>query len=161
VVNFDYINAEGEYSSRRIIVRVLADTYFEGIDTEIHETRTFRYDRVVGLITSEETGEIIDPEAWATAARNPFANKPSQSTGRQLQKSVSIEICFTGFAKADKSNLEEMAESAGMIVRKSVTNGLTHLCAGPNAGPSKLSKAGEVGAEVIDEGEFYSLFAES
>lgn len=65
VVRFDYINAEGEYSSRRLVVNKIAEEYFEGFDTERQETRTFRYDRVVGEITSENTGEIISPMTWA------------------------------------------------------------------------------------------------
>lgn len=72
-----------------------------------------------------------------------------------------VEICFTGFSKADKLRLEEMASSGGMIVRQSVTGGLTHLCTGPKPGPAKLDKAIEVGAEVIDEADFYALYANS
>lgn len=66
-VRFDYINAEGEYSSRRLVVQVIGENYFEGFDPDKLETRTFRYDRVVGDIVSELTGESIVPGAWSPA----------------------------------------------------------------------------------------------
>jgi len=69
-VMFDYRNAGGEYSSRRIAVLSIDDDRFDGIDLDIQEKRTFRLDRVVGDITSETSGMIADPEAWAESIRD-------------------------------------------------------------------------------------------
>ncbi|MBI2306117.1 MAG: hypothetical protein HYU78_02330 [Rhodocyclales bacterium] len=69
VVRFDYIDGEGEYSSRRVFVNVIAAEYFKGIDADVMETRTFRYDRVVGCVTSETSGEVATPEEWADGFR--------------------------------------------------------------------------------------------
>lgn len=68
-VQFDYLNAKGEYSSRRVLVQMVGEWEFEGIDLDKEDTRTFRYERVVGDITSLNTGEILDPEEWRDSRR--------------------------------------------------------------------------------------------
>lgn len=68
-VRFDYLNAKGEYSSRRVLVQMVGEWEFEGIDLDKGDTRTFRYERVVGDITSLNTGEILDPEEWRDSRR--------------------------------------------------------------------------------------------
>lgn len=166
VVNFDYINAEGEFSTRRIMVTMAGEWQFEGIDLDIHTQRTFRYDRVVGVMTSELTGEVLLPDEWAVSIRGESfpttaEDEPDDEEDVTTSGAESVEICFTGFTKADKLRLEGMAHSADMLVRQSVTVGLTHLVTGKKPGPKKLEQAEEVGAEVIDEAEFYVLFAES
>lgn len=75
VIRFDYLNQKGEYSSRRIKVTMVGAWNFEGIDLDKRAERTFRYDRVVGDITSEKTGEVLEPEAWA-ASINPAVQSP-------------------------------------------------------------------------------------
>lgn len=159
VVNFKYINADGEFSARRIKVTMAGESKFEGIDLEIHAQRTFRYDRVVGAMTSETTGEMMPPDEWAASVRGEsFSPAAAVDTD---DNAAHIEICFTGFTKADKLRLEGTAYLSDMQVRQSVTKGLTHLCMGKTAGPKKIDQAVEVGAELIDEAEFYALHASS
>lgn len=128
--------------------------------------------RVVGKIIDVETGEVLPPIRWAKAARPNPQNQPwridqvREADGYTTTRygpapAHEIEICFTGFNKADKARLEADATGAGMLVRKTVTKGLTHLCTGPNAGQSKISQAIEYGAELIEEQEFYILLASS
>lgn len=157
VVNFDYINAEGEFSTRRIKVTMAGEWQFEGIDLDIHAQRTFRYDRVVGVMTSELTGEMMRPDEWAVSVRGESFSLAAADDTDDDAETNNIEICFTGFSKADRVRLEELAELLDMQVRQSVTKSLTHLCTGPNAGPKKLEQAAEVGAEIIDEADFYVL----
>lgn len=64
------------------------------------------------------------------------------------------EVAFTGFATAERADLERMAATAGMHVRKSVTLTLTFLVAGPNAGPKKLATARGLNCPVISREEF-------
>lgn len=68
-VQFDYLNAKGEYSSRRVLVQMVGEWEFEGIDLDKEDTRTFRYERVIGDITSLNTGEICAPEEWRDGLR--------------------------------------------------------------------------------------------
>lgn len=68
-VRFDYLNAKGEYSSRRVLVQMVGEWEFEGIDLDKENTRTFRYERVIGDIMSLNTGEILDPEEWRDGLR--------------------------------------------------------------------------------------------
>ncbi|WP_418358377.1 BRCT domain-containing protein [Shewanella basaltis] len=68
-----------------------------------------------------------------------------------------LEICFTGFAKQDRAQLEELATDSGFIVRKAVTKNLHMLCAGKNAGPNKIAAALSDGAAIFDQSEFIAL----
>lgn len=63
-------------------------------------------------------------------------------------------ICFTGFDKATKNELIDIAEDLGFTIRTNVVNGLNFLCCGSNAGPSKINKAKEISATLISEAEF-------
>lgn len=64
-VQFDYRNAKGERGRRRLLVRKVDKTYFHGIDLEKREARTFRYDRVIGRVMTESSGELLAPREWA------------------------------------------------------------------------------------------------
>jgi len=64
-IRFEYCSALGEVSQRRVVVRVIEDEYFEGRCLTRNAMRTFRFDRVQGDITSEESGEVANPYDWA------------------------------------------------------------------------------------------------
>lgn len=49
-------------------------------------------------------------------------------------------ICFTGFNKTRKSELMQIANNRGFVIKNDVTVGLSYLCCGENAGPKKLVK---------------------
>lgn len=166
-IEFDYRDAMGSDSHRRVEVEAVDREYFQGHCHKADATRTFVIGRVRGKVLDLDTGELQVAKDWAAAARNHPLNDPSlislgsddEDDGKPEASGGGIEICFTGFAKADKKRLEELAELLEMVVRQSVTQGLTHLCTGPNAGPKKMEQAAMVGAEIIDEAEFYSLDA--
>jgi len=69
-------------------------------------------------------------------------------------------ICFTGFNKARKIELMDLADSKGLEVKSDFTKDLVYLCYGPNAGPSKMDKARANGATLLSEAEFESLYAD-
>lgn len=150
-IRFSYRNANGEYSERRVVVRVVDDDYFEGRCLTRQAMRTFRLDRIIGSVTSEQTGEVASPYDWASGLGR------SVTVPTAAIATLSTEILFTGFRKGERDELESLAESAGMIVRKSVTQNLTYLCAGPNAGPSKLEKARQGGVSILDQSAFYAM----
>lgn len=166
-IEFDYRDARGNDSHRHVNVEAVDREYLQGHCHKASDTRTFVIGRVRGKVLDLETGEVLAPKAWAAEARKHPLNDPSLiSLGNDdedddeeiaVDDAGRVEICFTGFSKADRLRLEELAKLLDMQVRQSVTQGLTHLCTGKNAGPKKLEQAAEVGAEIIDEADFYVL----
>lgn len=67
--------------------------------------------------------------------------------------------CFTGFAKTRRAELEALAKEGGVLVRKSVTVDLSFVCAGLNAGPSKIQRSQAQGVAVLDESDFLNMLA--
>lgn len=165
-IEFDYENAGGEESHRTVDVHAVDNAYFEGFCHKAMGTRTFAISRIIGKVIVHDTGEVLPARKWAAQARADARNPGVVDIGRDdRQASVEsheasatgVEILFTGFTRSQRQELEEMAEAAGMIVRKSVTKGLSYLCTGPNAGPAKLAQAAESGASIIDHDEFVDL----
>jgi predicted DNA-binding transcriptional regulator YafY len=62
VVQFEYMDAKGDFSSRKVRVDTVGQWQFEGYCYTRHERRTFRYDGVIGCVTIHSTGEIVTPE---------------------------------------------------------------------------------------------------
>ena len=62
--------------------------------------------------------------------------------GPKLPQDYSFKVCFTGFSKADKAWLTELAESAGMKVVTGVSASLDFLCCGDNAACKGIARAG-------------------
>lgn len=159
-IRFSYLNADGEFSDRRVVVRVLDGEYFQGVCQARRALRTFRLDRVVGTITSEDTGEIADPQSWArsvSAGIRPHA----ANLAADLPLLAGQEVLITGFAAAERERLEYLADAAGMIVRKSVTQNLAYLVAGSRAGPAKLVQATERGAQILTPEQLETMVTEN
>lgn len=72
-----------------------------------------------------------------------------------------ISVCFTGPFEAmplTRTEVQELAADAGMIVKPGVSKGLDVLiCADPHAGTSKLAKAEQIGTVVIDQETFLAM----
>ncbi|EPJ0505245.1 BRCT domain-containing protein [Klebsiella variicola] len=66
-------------------------------------------------------------------------------------------ICFTGFGKNEKNELIETAKQRGYSVKGDVIKGLSYLCCGENAGPSKINKAKENGSVLLSVADFLNL----
>lgn len=70
-----------------------------------------------------------------------------------------MDVCFTGFSKADKTELANLANEKNMMVRQSVTKHLDILCYGYNAGPKKLESALSQGVMILNRNQFVNLLA--
>jgi len=66
-------------------------------------------------------------------------------------------VCFTGFKKERKAELEVIAVEAGMQLITGASKNLTYLCCGMNAGPTKMEKARLLGALILSETEFLNM----
>ncbi|MCE8002551.1 BRCT domain-containing protein [Billgrantia ethanolica] len=137
-LRFQYEDAEGNLSTREVANWSASGRYIKGFCVDRGELRTFRRDRIAFFLEGEH---LLNGPSVATVA-------PRQAKSRPL------EILFTGFDAEARAELEGEAESEGMKVRKSVTQNLDFLCAGPNAGPSKLAEAKAKGVVVMSETEF-------
>lgn len=161
-VEFDYEDANGVASHRTVDVVAVDGRYIEGWCHYAGALRTFVIGRIQGAIT-EAGGEQFHPIAWARKAIASAGNTHKARSRRQsppprrAPMSTGPEILFTGFATADRARLEARASAAGLRVRKNVTIGLQFVCAGPNAGPTKLAQARERHATVLDERQFEAL----
>ena len=96
--------------------------------------------------TSEQISRMTEADGWKWVY--------SQSAPR---KDKLPQICFTGFSDAVKEELGAMAEVAKLEVVKSVTKSLMFLCAGENAGPSKLDKAKSQQVIILSRQQFIDL----
>ncbi|TCP13788.1 BRCA1 C Terminus (BRCT) protein [Crenobacter luteus] len=158
-IHFSYQNADGDFSSRQVLVQGVKGKYIEGVCLLRNAVRTFRLDRVVGQITSEETGEICWPEEWARQFRDDVPGATFAQDDSSFD--AELEVLITGVSAAERARLEGLARDAGMVVRKSVTKNLDYLVAGNRAGPAKLAQALENGAEIIDPAEFETITCQS
>ncbi|MCE8023657.1 BRCT domain-containing protein [Billgrantia aerodenitrificans] len=137
-LRFQYEDAEGNLSTREVANWSASGRYIKGFCVDRGELRTFRRDRIACFLEGEH---LLNSPSVATATPRRAKSRP-------------LEILFTGFDAEAREELEGEAESEGMKVRKSVTQNLDFLCAGPNAGPSKLAEAKAKGVVVMSETEF-------
>lgn len=166
-VEFTYIDREFSVTKRKVTFRNYANRKIEAYCHKRRAMRTFHIDSIQnGEVTIVATGEMLSTTAWITRLNGGKQSAPgdrsrgstkTNNAGSRAPKSPSkqqIEVCFTGFRRAEKESLELLALEQGYVVRASVTKNLTVLVTGANAGPSKIEQAYEVGAEILDEEAF-------
>lgn len=137
-MKFLYKNFEGEVYEWEIINPVDDGVYISGVAIPKLGYKTFRKKRILKYFPDDY---VITPR--------PIIRKESINN---------IEVCFTGFLKEKRAELERMsAEEFGILVRKNVTLGLDFLVIGQNAGPKKMEKAQEQGTIILDEDAFKTL----
>lgn len=155
---FIYIDAQGVVSAREVTRISETEEYIQGICLISNGLRTFRKVRVL---------EYLDNQANVTerlshhTANNP---EPVTNNGGVIRRrndrrndTGRLEVCFTGFKKADKERLIELAESKEFFVRSAVTKNLSFLCCGYNAGPTKIEKSRHQGVVALSESQFLSM----
>ena len=70
---FDYIDAEGNFSHRVVDANAIEEERFSGYCHEAGAIRTFRFENVMGDLVNTETGEMLDAELWADGVRRNHA----------------------------------------------------------------------------------------
>lgn len=168
-IEFDYVDANGNRSHRRVDVTAVDREYLDGYCHRACDIRTFVIGRVRGKVLVCDTGELLPAKEWAAQARRDPGNglvtmggdaNPGWDADEDEADDIAEEILFTGFKQDRRRELEAMAEASGMVVRKSVTQNLSYVCAGPNAGPAKLAEATDAGVMIIDVETFLALAGE-
>lgn len=84
-------------------------------------------------------------------------SKQKVSSRNIQERHNKLEICFTGFVKAEKESLIDKAIAAGMHVRDGVAKNLHFLCCGYNAGPKKIESAREKGVLILVASQFIQM----
>ncbi|MGL6543382.1 BRCT domain-containing protein [Aeromonas caviae] len=164
VFNILYLNNKGVLSAKRVAVyhinqdrnlayghQVTIASDSEPLSGEYPTFISLRIDRVIDVFDTHEEAEQAFEQAEALYADRIQQIKSDPGYhGRKLPpKDYSFKVCFTGFTKADKAGLTELAESAGMKVVTGVSASLDFLCCGDNAGWSKMKKANELGVPLV------------
>lgn len=163
VFNILYLNNKGVLSAKRVAVYHTAEdrnlvyghqvTVAADVEPTNSEYPTFvslRTDRVIDVFdTPEEAVAAFEQAEARYADRIQQIKSAPDYHGPKLPQDYSFKVCFTGFSKADKAVLTELAESAGMKVVTGVSASLDFLCCGDNAGWSKMKKANELGVPLV------------
>ncbi|MDY4383886.1 BRCT domain-containing protein [Pectobacterium brasiliense] len=143
---FVYVNTRDMVKVQSIEDITENGDYFQGrslLDGDEHQIKTFRVDRVIKFFDSiQDAQNYIDK---GLDSGEFYIKKPKEET---------FDICFTGFKKERRVELEEIASSKDMVVRKSVTKHLKLLCYGYNAGPTKIRDARNMGIIIFNEEQF-------
>ncbi len=142
---FIYRDAQGAVSERTLTRWSENTRYIQGRNETDTLPKTYRKDCIVEFLAGEE---LLLNEA-APPAPEP---KPKASPDERPQ------ILFTGFKSARREELERVAAEQGLRVMKTAGKALAFLCIGDNAGPSKVEKAREAGAFILDELQLHALF---
>ncbi|OEY67447.1 hypothetical protein [Marinobacter sp. X15-166B] len=130
-ISFTYTDSRGNTAEWVVEHWKESGRYLQGVCVVDEKYRTFRKDRIDRYLGEGE----------ATVTQ-PYTPPPPKIETRP-------EICFTGFSKATRASLEELATRRDMLVRKSVTKSLAFLCCGPNAGPVKIQTARDQGCFIL------------
>ncbi|MDV7023300.1 hypothetical protein R4P48_11490 [Atlantibacter subterranea] len=145
-MHFVYINASAHIGAHSINSVSHSENHIQGICHLTQSIKTFRKDRVLKNYSSaheaQQACSSFLPEHYLHLTKITKAKSPT------------FDVCFTGFKKADKERLIEVAEAHSLTVRSSVTQNLQMLCCGYNAGPSKVTTARMKGTVIIDEEGF-------
>ena len=148
---FIYMDAHGNITAREVTNISETEDHIQCICLTAEALRTFRKDRILEYLENQE--QISERIAYHIA-NNPEPATKRNTTKRNTNTTGSLEVCFTGFNKADKEQLTALAESKNMYIRTSVTTNLHFLCCGYNAGPSKIEKSRHQGVIVLTENQF-------
>ncbi|EPB6684102.1 hypothetical protein ACRRGR_000397 [Vibrio alginolyticus] len=114
-------------------------THVQGWCSITSSPRTLRVDHILDIYEPLSEVKTFFKEAKAKLEESGFEFDAPKSN--RLSSSNTMDVCFTGFAKDEKSELMSKAESKESMVRQSVTRHLDMLCYGCITSPKKLEKA--------------------
>lgn len=166
VFNLLYLSNKGVVSAKRMAayhsdpdrklvygLQMTLATDDDGVEASYFEPTfvSLRTDRMLDFFETQEEALVAYVQATSRYADRIQQIKSDPGYhGRKLPpKDYSFKVCFTGFNKADKAELIELAEAAGMKSATGVSASLDFLCCGDNAGWSKMKKANELGVPLV------------
>ncbi|VVM56800.1 hypothetical protein PS619_01086 [Pseudomonas fluorescens] len=162
-LKFSYRDAKGDLSQRELIQWSENSAYIQGRSVSDTFPKTYRKDRIIEVLLGAELllNEAAPPSPRLQHDRKPPALVASEAASQTPHPKMSPgrinQILFTGFAAAQRAELEQKAVEYGLKVMSTAGKTLTFLCYGENAGPTKVSKALEAGAFIINSEQFLNL----
>lgn len=163
VVRFNYRDAKGEVTERELVQWSENSIYLQGRSPSDTFPKTYRKDRIIEfLIGADLLLHDAAPPAPEVRPKPNAIEAPAVALKDYVPAPAVLsqnQILFTGFAASLRTVLEEKASAYGLKVMKSAGKTLTLLCYGENAGPTKVAKAQEAGAFIIDVEQFHQLIA--
>lgn len=162
-IKFSYRDAKGDVSQRELIQWSENSVYIQGRSAGDSFPKSFRKDRIVEILLGAELllNDAAPPAPTLLPKPRPAAIAVSAAASHQPQPKTPLgginQILFTGFAASHRADLEQKALKSGLKVMCTPGKTLTFLCYGDNAGPTKVAKAQEAGAFIIDAEQFLSL----
>lgn len=149
---FLYICGRGNLNIHELTSVSETELYYQGVTRSGY--RTFRKDRIIQFAdtAAELTQQLhtFDTEDWLKHYL------VQQAISRHQQKAAA-KVCFTGFKKERKAELQTIAVNAGLQLLTGVSKNLTFLCYSYNAGPAKMEQARELGVLILNETEFLTM----
>ena len=144
-----YKNSKNEVKGYHIEVTNETDKHVEGRDLVANKWKQFNKSRIVA---DHENLDAAIREA-SEQQKNYTIMPPRPPRFRVEQNDGSkTEICITGYSDEDKDYLKALAEESGkFIVRTNVTKKVSVLLVGSSPGWSKIEKATEKGAVLIED----------
>lgn len=162
-IKFSYRDAKGDLSQRELIQWLENSLYIQGRSSADSFPKTFRKDRIAEVHFGAELllNDAAPPAPTLLPKPRPADVAVSAAASQHPQPKAPPgginQILFTGFAAAHRAELERKALDSGLKVMSTPSKTLTFLCYGDNAGPTKVAKAQEAGAFIIDAEQFMSL----
>lgn len=153
---FIYCDAKGEFSIREVVNVSESDDYMQGYCLAADGIRTFRKDRVLETFPDGTPFELGEERLAHHISQGPPDSVKVAPRGPPRPHNA-LDVCFTGFKKDDKDRLTTLASENDLIVRANVTQYLTFLCYGYNAGPKKMEKARHQGVVILSEHQFLHM----
>ncbi|WP_052673023.1 BRCT domain-containing protein [Pseudomonas sp. ES3-33] len=145
LLSFSYRDSKGNVTERELTHWKETSVYIQGRAESDAFYRTFRKDRVI---------EYLCGAQHLSFDRAP----PPPPYSKTLPTDVQGQILFTGFKSEDRINLENLAAANGLRVVKTPTKNLAFLCAGYNAGWTKIEAAVGKGAFILSEAQLLAMF---
>lgn len=144
-LRFIYQDAKGQVREWHLVRWHEHREHIQGRSDRDTLPRTFCKERVQEYLAgAEQLQGDLAPPLPRPAPRAPKDDRP--------------QILFTGFRKADRERLEQLADQQGLHVVKTPTAQLAYLCSGYNPGPTKVLAAREKGAFILSEEQLLRLF---
>lgn len=162
-IKFSYRDAKGDVSQRELIQWSENSAYIQGRSAGDSFPKTFRKDPIVEILLGAELllNDAAPPAPTLLPKPRPATVAVSAAASHHPQPKTPPgginQVLFTGFAAAHRTELEQKAMDSGLKVMSTPGKSLTFLCYGDNAGPTKVAKAQEAGAFIIDAEQFLSM----
>jgi hypothetical protein len=172
-LHFIYQDAKGNLTARSVSVLSETEEHIQAICRSVNAIRTFLKDRIIEKIDLNEFDDIKSISIRLNERLNYYLENPppkpiipQRKKVKYIRKDIneikhpkkkSLEVCFTGFAKVDKTELISLAKAKKLIVRDNVTEWLDILCCGYNAGKNKIVNARHQNVFIMNEKQFRQM----